>query len=128
MKYTEDKKAAPLEISNEDDEEVKDDGNDDFNDERNENDDSISIMSNKKKRKLKTTAKENIKAYNEEVGHQAHNEDDIKRVNKSKTLRAVKDLCKKYLCEENKPTFTFVCDADMYISYTAMNLEAKKQF
>jgi hypothetical protein len=55
------------------------------------------------------------------VGHQAQNEDDIKRINKSKTLRAVKDLCKKYLCEENKPTFTLVCDADMYISYTAMN-------
>ena len=56
------------------------------------------------------------------------NEDDIKRINKSKTLRAVKELCTKYLCEANKPTFTFVCDADMYISYSAMNKEAKLQF
>ena len=32
MKYTEEDKAAPLEVSDDDDEEVKNDGNDDYDD------------------------------------------------------------------------------------------------
>ncbi len=77
---------------------------------------------------MKTTAKENIKAYNEEVGHEAHNEDDVKRINKSKTLRAVKQLCVKYLCEANEATFTRVKNKDMYIAYGPMKKLAIKEF
>ena len=55
-------------------------------------------MSNKKKRNQKASAKELMKNLNQDMGHEAHNEDDVKRINKSKTLRAVKEMCKKYLC------------------------------
>ena len=62
------------------------------------------------------------------MGHEAHNEDDVKRINKSKTLRAVKQLCVKYLCEANEATLTRVKTKDMYSSYKAMKKLAMKYY
>ena len=63
-----------------------------------------------------------------EKGHQAHNEDDIKRINKSKTFRAAKELCVKFLCKENEALYKKVSNAHMYITYSSMNKMAKKEF
>ncbi len=65
---------------------------------------------------------------NQEMGHEAHNEDHIKRANKSKTFKAAKELCVKYLCEENTALYNKVSNAHMYITYTNMNKLAKKEF
>ena len=62
------------------------------------------------------------------MGHQAHNEEDVKRINKSKTFRAAKELCVKYLCDENTALYNKVSNAHMYITYTNMNKMAKKEF
>ena len=69
-----------------------------------------------------------MKNLNQDMGHEAHNEDDVKRINKSKTLRAVKQLCVKYLCEANEATLTRVKDKDIYSSYKAMKKLAMKVY
>jgi hypothetical protein len=69
MKYTEEDRAVPLEISDEDDEEVKNDGNDDYNnfiDDKNDNDDSKSESNPNRKRNLKATAKKLMNKLNQE--------------------------------------------------------------
>jgi hypothetical protein len=62
------------------------------------------------------------------MGHEVHNEDKIKSANKSKTFKAAKELCVKYLCEENTALYNKVSNAHMYITYTNMNKMAKKEF
>ncbi len=62
------------------------------------------------------------------MGHQAHNEDHIKKANKSKTFKAAKELCVNYLCEENNAIYKKVSNTHMYITYNNMNKMAKKEF
>ena len=64
----------------------------------------------------------------QEMGNEAHNEDHIKRTNKSNTFKAVKELCVKFLCKENEALYKKVSNAHMYITYSSMNKMAKKEF
>ena len=58
---------------------------------------SESRQSSDKKRSQKAKAKEHMNDLNQQMGHQDHYEEDLKRKNKSLTLKAAHELCVKYL-------------------------------
>ena len=67
-----------------------------------------------KKRGLKANAKKQIKKVHQKKGHELKAERELKRKNKSATLKAVHSFCEDYMIDKWKDVFDAVSDKEMY--------------
>ena len=73
-----------------------------------------------RKRDLKASAKRNIKQVHKKKGHKLKADEDLKRTNKSVTLKAAHDFCTLYMKDLHKATLNLVNEEDMYISVSEL--------
>ena len=69
-----------------------------------------------------------MKQVHKKKGHKLKADEDLKRTNKSQTLKAAHDFCTLYMKDQHKATLDLVNEEDMYISVSELKKQATELF